>query len=131
MIQEINKEDLAVLKSSFLSLEIVRKDLNENPFGHYLAYIENNNILGFLYYSDIYERAEINQLEVCASYRNQKIASKLLEIMITTVQKNITLEVKIDNVIAIHLYQKFKFKQIGIRKGYYNGIDAVLMERKN
>ena len=43
---------------------------------------------------------------------------------------DITLEVRIDNFSAIHLYQKFGFKSVSIRKNYYNGIDGILMERK-
>ena len=44
--------------------------------------------------------------------------------------ENITLEVRIDNDIAISLYEKFQFKKIAIRKNYYQTKDAWLMERK-
>ena len=44
--------------------------------------------------------------------------------------KDITLEVKQTNEIAIKLYKKYSFKQVAIRKGYYNNIDGLLMERK-
>ena len=47
----------------------------------------------------------------------------------STVDKKITLEVNINNTIALNLYKKFNFKEVAIRKGYYNGIDAILMER--
>ena len=40
------------------------------------------------------------------------------------------LEVKVDNINAIKLYEKFDFKVIHIRRGYYNGVDALIMERK-
>ena len=36
---------------------------------------------------------------------------------------------KIDNVKAINLYKKYGFKQVAIRKKYYNGIDGILMEK--
>ena len=51
--------------------------------------------------------------------------------MISLVDKNITLEVKIDNNAAINLYKKYNFVEKAIRKGYYNGIDGILMERIN
>ena len=130
MIKEIFKDDINVLNSSILKKETVLNDLNCNVFGHYLVYIENNCIIGFLYYSNIYERAEINQIEVGFIHRNCGIGSKLLEKMIECVDKDITLEVRKDNFPAIHLYEKYNFKRIGIRKGYYNGVDAILMERK-
>ena len=44
--------------------------------------------------------------------------------------KSITLEVKQTNENAIHLYKKYGFIEIGIRKGYYQGIDGILMEKE-
>ena len=42
--------------------------------------------------------------------------------------KSITLEVSENNIPAINLYEKFKFKQVGKRKKYYkNGDSAILM----
>ena len=44
--------------------------------------------------------------------------------------KDITLEVREDNEPAIRLYLKNNFNKTAIRKGYYKGIDGILMERK-
>lgn len=131
MIQELTKENLKELENnSFLSKEVVEKDLESNPFGKYLILKENQEIIGYLYYSDIYERAEINQIEINFIHRNCGKGSKLLEKMISLVDKNITLEVREDNIPAIKLYKKFGFEEKAIRKGYYNGVDGILMERK-
>lgn len=113
----------------FIKKITIQDDLKNNPFGHYLLEIDNNKIIGYLYYSDIYERAEINQIEVEVSHRNCGKASNLLKNMIDTVEKSITLEVKIDNIPAINLYKKFGFEEKAIRKGYYQGIDGILMEK--
>ena len=51
--------------------------------------------------------------------------------MLEVVDKNITLEVKKDNLPAIHLYKSAGFEEKAIRKGYYQGIDGILMERNN
>ena len=41
------------------------------------------------------------------------------------------LEVNSKNQPAIELYQKFGFKQIGIRKKYYNMVDdAIIMQKE-
>lgn len=41
---------------------------------------------------------------------------------------SITLEVNENNLPAIHLYEKFNFKRLGLRKKYYNNTDnAVIM----
>ena len=102
-----------------------------NNFNKILAYIEENNVLGFIDYSKMYENMEINYIFVKEEYRKKGIASKLLKYIINNNDfLNITLEVNINNKNAIKLYEKFDFKTVSIRKGYYNGIDAYLMERR-
>lgn len=131
MIIELTKENLHEVNNSFLSIEEIEREFDNNPFAKYLVYKEEENVIGYLYYSDIYERIEINQIEVEVSNRNCGKGSKLLQKLIDTVNKNITLEVRKDNIPAIKLYKKFGFEEKAIRKGYYNGIDGILMERTN
>lgn len=131
MIKDYNEINIDDYHNDILNREEIEHDLKINPFGKYLLYIEKDEIVGYIYYSDIYDRAEINQIEVLVSHRNCGKASKLLEKMISLVDKNITLEVKIDNNAAINLYKKYNFVEKAIRKGYYNGIDGILMERIN
>ena len=131
MIIDFHELELHNYINEFLNIGEVKHDLETNPFGKYLVYVDNNEIVGFIYYSDIYDRAEINQIEIEVSHRNCGKASKLLKKMINLVDKNITLEVCVDNEAAINLYKKFNFEEKAIRKGYYNGIDGILMERTN
>ena len=131
MIIELTKENLEEISNSFIDKSEVINELNNNPFAKYLIYKENNQVIGYLYYSDIYDRAEINQFEIEISHRNCGKGKKLLQKMIQVVDKNITLEVKKDNLLAIHLYKESGFVEKAIRKGYYQGIDGILMERIN
>ena len=130
MIIEVSKDNISLLDKEFISKKNIRKDLENNPFGKVLAYIENEEVVGYLYYSDIYDRAEINQIEVLETHRSCGKASKLIKKMLELVEKSITLEVNKNNIPAINLYKKFNFKEQALRKGYYNGEDAILMERK-
>lgn len=103
-----------------------------NAFSHILIYAKDNEILGFLDYSKMYENMEINYIYVKEEYRKKGVATELLNYMITTNNfNNITLEVNTKNLNAINLYKKFDFKIINIRKNYYNGVDGYLMERSN
>ena len=133
LVKVDNKEELHAINytHTIISSDVIEHDLEINPFGYYLLEIENDKIIGFLYYSDIYERAEINQIEVNKIHRNCGKGNFLLNYMINLLKKNITLEVKEDNYSAIKLYEKNKFEKKAIRKGYYNGIDGILYERKN
>ena len=129
MIFEITKENLKELKDSFLAEKIKEEDFLNNPFAKVLILKEKNEIIGYLYYSDIYERAEINQFEIKNIHRNCGKGQKLLEYFLKTVEKDVTLEVREDNMPARKLYEKNGFEKKAIRKGYYSGIDGILMER--
>ena len=129
MIVEVKKEDLSIIKDSFIDYNYINNEFNNNPFAHLLILFEDDKIIGYLYYSDIYDRLEINQIEIDSNYRNCGYGTKLLDYFTKNVDKNITLEVKEDNIPAITIYKKFNFKQTAIRKGYYEGIDGLLMER--
>ena len=128
MIFELDSID--EIKNSFISTEEVEKELKNNPFGKYLIMKNNNEIIGYIYYSDIYERAEINQFEIKSIHRNCGKGDILLRSLINRLKKDITLEVKKDNIPAIKLYKKNGFQEKAIRQGYYNGIDGILMERE-
>ncbi len=136
MIKELEKNDLIrinELENSFhYVLKDIKSDLTNNPFSHYLLFIENNKILGYLNYYYMYEKLEIANFNVLEEYQNKHIGSSLLEYLISKFSdvENITLEVKESNSKAIHLYEKMGFNKVSIRKGYYNGIDGILMEKK-
>lgn len=128
---------LDVLEKQFTDVftkENVKKEIKDNQFTNFFAYIIDNNPVSFINYYVMYERAELININVLEEYQNQKIASKLIEHMIEDCKqrkvKSITLEVKETNIKAIHLYKKYGFKEIGIRKGYYQGIDGILMEKE-
>lgn len=103
-----------------------------NPTEKILVFKERHIIKGFLHYNINYETVEILNIIVDKEYRNNKIATLLLDNLITIIPKdikNIILEVREDNIPAIELYKKFNFEQINIRKNYYNGKNAIVMER--
>lgn len=127
MIYELTNLD--ELDNSFISKEHISNELANNPFGKVLV-LKEDKIIGYIYYSDIYERCEINQFEIMLSERNSGKGDLLLKYLINLVEKDITLEVKEDNTPAIKVYEKNGFVKTAIRKGYYNGVDGILMERK-
>ena len=134
MIKELkNEEDLInELESSFnYVIHDIKSDLNNNPFSHYIVFIDNSKILGFINYYLMYDRIEIANFNVLEEYQNNKIGSKLLDYLVNKYHDNvdnITLEVRCDNKKAIHLYKKYGFIEKAIRKNYYDGVDGLLFE---
>lgn len=102
-----------------------------NTFTHNIVIFNNNKILGFVIYSEIYEICEIIDVFVKEKYRKNGYASKMLsEVIEKNKNRSITLEVNSTNVPALELYNKLGFEKVAIRKGYYNGVDAYLMRKK-
>lgn len=112
----------------------VKQELIDNSFTKYFTYEIDGIPVGFIHYTFLYERAELIDIAVLSNYQNQGIASQLMSYMIEDCQKNeienITLEVRKDNFKAIHLYEKYGFRQVATRKNYYQGMDAWLMEKE-
>lgn len=123
MIKEINAD---------IVNKVFKTNTNPNVFTKYLGYYKNEELVGYLEYNYMYDRAEICYIFVNEKQRNQKIGNTMLNHLITELKKedcyNITLEVNINNTYAIKLYKSKGFEQKAIRKGYYNGIDGILME---
>lgn len=102
-----------------------------NDFTHNIVIFNNNEISGFVIYSEIYENCEIIDVFVKEKYRKNGYASKMLsEVIEKNKNRSITLEVNSTNVPALELYNKLGFEKVAIRKGYYNGVDAYLMRKK-
>lgn len=136
MIREAKLEDKKeierlgkCLHENFERLFNVEKMLSEEYNKIYVAQ-ENDEIIGFLMAIVLYENCEILNIVVEEKYRKQKVASSLLDTLISEFADTvsiITLEVAIDNESAIGLYKKFGFEIINKRNNYYGNKDAYLM----
>ena len=81
------------------------------------TYIIDNKVCGYLMVLDSIDVYEILAIATIEEYRNKGIAQKLLDKIKT---KNIFLEVRESNQVAINFYKKNNFKEISIRKNYYS-----------
>ena len=131
MIKEYDSSPLFSVDN--FTYKLTEKEFSTNPYLKIITYVENDKIIGFLLYSLIYDRIEIEQFEVITKERGKGIGDKLLKYLIEKYQdtdiKNITLEVKEDHIVAINLYKKYGFKKVSTREKYYDGINGLLMEK--
>ena len=135
MIEELNilnTNYVNELENLFPNIFNIGDITNENnPYSKYLIYTIDNHVIGFINYYLVYERLEIANFNVLDEYQNKGYGDKLLKYLIKKYQNNktnITLEVRKDNDKAIYLYEKNGFKNVAIRKNYYNGVDGILMD---
>lgn len=93
----------------------------------------NDTPLGFVSVWILSEEAHITAIAVKESWRGHGLGELLLAGAIETAMQRkcrvVTLEVRVSNFSAISLYEKYYFKRVGIRKGYYadNREDAGIM----
>lgn len=135
----MNLQDLEDIKDclltdfdDFWSYNILKQEL-ENGKSKYFVLKQENEIIGFAGILLIIDEVNIMNIVVRKDKRNLGIGSLLLEKIIDFSEihnaTSITLEVNEKNVPAIRLYEKYGFKQVGIRKKYYNNEDnAILMD---
>ena len=104
-------------------------DTFENTFSTTIGCYEDD-IIAFLTYSFMYDRAEIDYIYVDLKYRNNGIAQALFNEMINNIGNvSISLEVNINNKAAIEFYKMNGFKIVSKREKYYQGVDGYLMVR--
>ena len=113
---------------------IVEVDVTStNPFIRRIEYLIDDKSVAYMEYSLIYDRMEIDNIQVDEEYRRQGIGTKLLAHLISLAIEyrvdNITLEVRVSNEIARELYKKFGFREVALRKYYYGDEDGILMEK--
>ena len=81
------------------------------------VYTISEKVCGYLMVLDSIDVYEILAIATVEEYRNKGIAQELLDKIKT---KDIFLEVRESNQIAISFYKKNNFKEISIRKNYYS-----------
>lgn len=104
--------------------------LNEDVNLTYVLVVDKN-IIGFIHIQQLIDEVDIIDVVVDEEYRRKGYGQRLVEFVINSnLGKRIILEVSVNNKAAIGLYNKLGFREINTRKGYYNGVDAIVMERK-
>lgn len=105
-----------------------------NPYLRSIEYYEGDKVIGFLNYSLIYDRIEVDNLLVNEENRNMGIGKKLMSYLVCVAINNhvvnITLEVRESNMVARNLYKKFGFREVALRKLYYGNENGILMEKQ-
>lgn len=112
-------------------------EVNNKVAKYYTASSEDGTIVGYIGTWHIVDEAHITTIATSKDYLRNKVAEclivKSLQDCYNEFIKYITLEVRVSNTPAIKLYEKYGFKSLGTRKGYYqdNNEDALIMWTEN
>jgi ribosomal-protein-alanine N-acetyltransferase len=100
-----------------------------------LGAFEGRDLVGYVINSRYVDAWHVMNVAVAPDHQRRGIASALLERLFELThddeRRGYTLEVRVSNEDAIHLYEKLGFEPRGIRRGYYtdNREDALIMWR--
>ena len=118
-------------KSSFYD------EMSNNLAKYYVAKTDDGEIVGYAGTWHIIDEGHITTIAVKNDYLRNHIGEAIIHRIIEDCYKNeikyLTLEVRVSNIPAIKLYEKYGFQSLGTRKGYYqdNDEDALIMWTEN
>ncbi len=117
---------VSLLEERSFSMPWSRKELAEcleKEFYSFYVAEQNGELLGYIGYYRVFDEADIATVAVAAEARRRGIGESLMEVALTEAGMRgctvVTLEVRDSNAPAIHLYEKLGFRQVGLRKEYY------------
>jgi ribosomal protein S18 acetylase RimI-like enzyme len=137
MINNVNLEyndsfiDLGLLVNSNFNNVYKLKELIDSLYDYVFGYFINNQLVGFIHVSKLYETLDVVNIVINPDFRNKGIATSLLDYSINYFEdiESVMLEVNEKNIAAISLYEKNNFKVINKRNNYYGSDAALIMKR--
>ena len=125
-IEQIFNLEKEICKNSAFNKSYIETLIKGDNSFIYIYLIEDK-IYGYLIVLDSIDVYEILAIATIEEYRNKGIAQELLDKIKI---KDIFLEVRESNQVAINFYKKNKFKEISVRKNYYSepNENAIIMK---
>ena len=134
-IQKGEEASAAILEKESLRTAWSEKQISEIPENCVYLVCENGGeICGIASIYLVFGEGEIMNIAVSQKHRRKGLAFGLMSALekeaLDKNCENIILEVAVDNLSAISLYKKCGYAPVGTRKGFYKGVDAIIMEKK-
>ena len=110
-----------------------RHELTTNRLASYVVARTDDAIVGFAGLWVMVDEAHVTTFAVDPRWRRRGVGERLLltllDIAVARKAREATLEVRLSNMPARRLYEKYGFRPVGIRPRYYsdNGEDALIM----
>ncbi len=110
-----------------------RQELESNRLAHYLVALIGERVVGYGGIWLMVDEAHVTTFAVHPSFRRRRIGERmliaLLDLAVDRGAREATLEVRLSNLAARRLYEKYGFRPVGIRPRYYsdNQEDALIM----
>lgn len=127
-------EVLAIEQASFSdpwSEVMFRQELEEDPGRYPVVLTVNSQVIGYGLGWIVLDEFHLGNLAVRPDMKGRGYGSLILGRMLKQVKlkgcRTASLEVRASNQTAINLYHRYKFKEIAVRKKYYQDEDALVL----
>lgn len=139
-LQDSDIEELSAIETSSFSMPWSAndfRDLLKRDYCLYLVALADGRIAGCAGLTDLCNEGNIDNVVVAEELRGQGVATRLLAELIDRGEARgieaFTLEVRVSNAAAIHVYEKLGFVSEGIRPRFYEKPveDAMIMWRRH
>jgi ribosomal-protein-alanine N-acetyltransferase len=110
-----------------------RNEIRTNRLASYVVARLGDAVVGFAGIWVLVDEAHVTTFAVDPHYRRRGVGERLLlallDLSVRRLAREATLEVRLSNLPARKLYEKYGFRPVGIRPRYYsdNGEDALIM----
>ena len=110
-----------------------RHELTQNKNARYVVAREAGAIVGYAGLWLMVDEAHITTFAVLPEHRRRRIGERMLQRLFDVADEVgaewLTLEVRVSNLGAQRLYEKYGFRRAGVRRRYYsdNNEDALIM----
>ena len=127
-----NKDIQAVVEIENLSFPAPKNEaFFKSDRNKYLVAKEGEKVVGYIGTEEISGETHIINMAVHPENRKQGIGKRLLEAVLND-KDTFFLEVRVSNLPAQKIYEKYGFEKVSVRKNYYedNSEDAYIMRRE-
>lgn len=126
-LEELENLEKIIFKENPYSYKALLEIIKNYDRYSIFSCFQNDKMIAYMIVLDNVDYFEIMKIGVLKEYRNKGVAQSLIE---NIKEKDIFLEVRQTNVVAINFYLKNGFKKISLRKNYYkdNNEDAIIMK---
>jgi [ribosomal protein S18]-alanine N-acetyltransferase len=110
-----------------------RNELETNRLAQYLVVRADSDVVGYAGVWLMVDEAHVTTFAVHPAWRRRGIGERLLlaviDVAVARGAREVTLEVRLSNLPARRLYEKYGFRPVGLRPNYYSDDreDALIM----
>lgn len=130
-IDDVHEIEVEAFPLTTWNKETYIHEVTLNQFAHYFVLEVQGKIAGHIGTWIVIDDGQITTIAIKHQYRKKGLAKQLMQFVMDYMApsvKRVSLEVSVDNVSAMKLYESLGFLYGGIRKDYYGeGMDAHVM----